>query len=241
LTGIRKHDTIRLSCGIKDDPDEITWGGRAAASQCALTRVLETVILLAERGDRVMLITIKTKNVEMTDRLKTYIERKVNRLDRFLPGLDEARVELAVQPTKSAGDSQVVQVTLRNNGAILRAEERSSDMQTAIDAVLNKMHRQLEHYRGKHWRVQNRTQAAAQSDAAMAAAEAAAEAEAEAVPEVVRVKRFETRPMTAEDAIEQMELLGHDFFIFFNLNEDAFCVVYRRRDGGYGLLIPELA
>jgi len=186
-----------------------------------------------------MQITIKTKNMEMTERLKTYIERKVNRLDRFLPGLDEARVELAVQPTKSAGDSQVVQVTLRNNGTILRAEERSSDMQTAIDAVLDKMQRQLEHYKGKHWRVQARMQAAAQSEAAMAVAEEASEAEV--TPAVVRVKRFETRPMTVEDAVEQMELLGHDFFIFFNLNEDAFCVVYRRRDGGYGLLIPELA
>ncbi len=187
-----------------------------------------------------MQITIKTKNMEMTERLKTYIERKVNRLDRFMPGLDEARVELAVQPTKSAGDSQVVQVTLRNNGTILRAEERSSDMQTAIDAVLDKMHRQLEHYKGKRWRSLGRAQGAAKSQAEMVAAEAT-EVDAEAVAEVVRTKRFQTRPMTVEDAIEQMELLGHDFFIFFNLNEDAFCVVYRRRDGGYGLLIPELA
>jgi putative sigma-54 modulation protein len=189
-----------------------------------------------------MQITIKTKNMEMTERLKTYIERKVNRLDRFLPGLDEARVELAVQPTKSAGDSQVVQVTLRTNGTILRAEERSSDMQTSIDAVLDKMQRQLDHYKGKHWRSLGRTQGQAQSEAEIAAAEAAeAAAAAEADSPVVRTKRFETRPMTVEDAIEQMELLGHDFFIFFSLNEDAFCVVYRRRGGGYGLLIPELA
>ncbi len=190
-----------------------------------------------------MQITIKTKNMEMTERLKTYIERKVNRLDRFLPGLDEVRVELAVQPTKSAGDSQVVQVTLRNNGTILRAEERSSDMQTAIDTVLDKMQRQLDHYKGKHWRSMGRMQGAAQSEAEIAAAEAAdvAAAAAEAGSAVVRTKRFETRPMEVEDAIEQMELLGHDFFIFFNLNEDAFCVVYRRRGGGYGLLIPELA
>ena len=189
-----------------------------------------------------MQITIKTKNMEMTERLKTYIERKVNRLDRFLPGLDEARIELAVQPTKSAGDSQVVQITLRNNGAILRAEERSSDMQTSIDAVLDKMQRQLEHYKGKHWRSLGRMQGQAQSEAAIAAADAAEAVDAEGEPlQVVRTKRFETRPMAVEDAIEQMELLGHDFFIFFSLTEDAFCVVYRRRGGGYGLLIPELA
>ena len=187
-----------------------------------------------------MQITIKTKNMEITERLKTYIERKVNKLDRFLPGLDEARVELAVQPTKSAGDSQVVQMTLRNNGAILRAEERSADMQTAIDAVLDKMQRQIDRYKGKHWRSMSRSRAR-RNPRLRSAAEEAAERRVAAGVRVVRTKRFETRPMDVEDAIEQMELLGHDFFVFFNLTEDAFCVVYRRRDGGYGLLIPELA
>ena len=183
-----------------------------------------------------MEIIIKTKNLELTDWLKTYIEKKVNKLDRFLTGIDEARVELMVQATKSAGDRHVVQFTLRKSGTILRTEEHSSDMQTAVDLVLEKMSRQIERYKGKHWHSHGRQQAPE--------AEASAEVNAEEPAfegQIVRIKRFQTRPMSVEEAIEQMELLGHDFFVFFDASNNAFRVVYRRHDGGYGLLLPELA
>jgi len=178
-----------------------------------------------------MQINIKGKNLEVTEWLRSYVEKKVAKFDRFLPNIDEARVELSVQETKSAGDRHVVQITLRVNGAIMRAEERSADMQTAIDTVLEKMSRQMERYKGKHWRSNVRVQAP----------EGTTSEEATSEPQIVRTKRFQTRPMAVEDAIEQMELLGHDFFVFFNTANDAFSVVYRRRDGGYGLLLPELA
>jgi len=184
------------------------------------------------KGVTEMEITIKTRNLELGDWLKTYIERKVNKLDRFLPGIVEARIELQVQGTKSAGDRNTVQVTLRKNGIILRAEERSADMQTAVDMVLEKMSRQIERYKGKHWRTYGRQQAPA--------AEATAE-EPTSENQIVRIKRFQTRPMNVDEAIEQMELLGHDFFVFFDASSNAFSVVYRRRDGGYGLILPELA
>jgi putative sigma-54 modulation protein len=178
-----------------------------------------------------MQISIKGKNLEVTDRLKTYIEKKVTKLDRFMPNIDEARIELTVQETKSAGDRHVAQITLRDGRAILRAEERSGDMQMSIDAVLEKMSRQIERYKGKHWRSHNR-----QAEQPEVAVE-----EVEAESDVVRIKRFQTRPMNVDEAVEQMEMLGHDFFVFFDAATNAFNVVYRRRDGGYGLLIPELA
>jgi putative sigma-54 modulation protein len=184
-----------------------------------------------------MNIVIKSKNVEVPDRLREYIEKKVARLDRYLSNVDEARIELSTTSAKSADDRQVVQLTLRVNGTLLRAEERSSDMQTSIDFVLDKMERQISRFKGKHWYTRSRA-AAAQ---AAQAAQAAEPVEPEVEGEIVRVKKFQTRPMDVDEAIEQMELLGHDFFAFYDTGSNAFCVVYKRRDGGYGLLQPELA
>ena len=180
-----------------------------------------------------MEIQIKSRNIEVNDQLREQIEKKVSKLDRFLPNIEEARVELGVQQTKSAGDRQIVQLTLRTNNTILRAEERASDMYTSLDTVLERMTRQIERYKGRHWRSQNR-----------AANELAAEEEQLAEEDenlIVRRKSFKARAMTVEEAIEQMELLGHDFFIFYDASTKAFSVVYRRKDSGYGLLLPELA
>ncbi len=181
-----------------------------------------------------MQIIVTTKNVELSDWLKSYVERKVGKLDHYLPTIDEARVELSVYKTKSVGDSQVVQLTLRANGATLRSEERSADMQSSIDAVMDKITRQIERYKGKRYRSKSRAQSA-QPEVLLEEEEPIAEVE------VVRTKRFRTRPMTVEEAIEQMELLGHDFFAYYDATDDSFSVVYRRRGGGYGLLQPELA
>jgi len=181
-----------------------------------------------------MQIIVTTKNVELSDWLKSYVEKKVGKLDHYLPTIDEARVELSVQKTKSVGDSQVVQLTLRANGTTLRSEERSADLQASVDAVMDKITRQIERYKGKHYRSKARSQAA-QPEPLLEAEEPAAEVE------LVRTKRFRTRPMTVEEAIEQMELLGHDFFAFYDATDSRFSVVYRRRGGGYGLLQPELA
>lgn len=185
-----------------------------------------------------MRIVIKSKNLEVTDALSDYIGKKVSKADRFLPNVDEAEVDLATQPTKSAQDRQVVQITLRSNtGLILRAEDRSSDLHTSIDTAMEKVSRQAKRYKGKHWRSNNRHREEATTAPVVEVDELE---EAEEMDEVVRTKRFQTRPMTVEEAIDQMELLGHDFFIFYNVDTNGFSVVYRRRDQGYGLLIPEL-
>jgi putative sigma-54 modulation protein len=181
-----------------------------------------------------MEILIKSRNVEVSEQLRTQIEKKVGKLERFLPTIDEARVELTVQKTKSAGDRHVVQLTLRTNGAILRAEERTSDLYSSLDTALEKITRQIEHYKGRHYRSHLRNSGGPMSSESVPS-------EPETRDLVVRTKAFQTRPMTIEEAIEQMELLGHDFFVFFDASSKAFSVVYRRQDGGYGLLLPELA
>ena len=178
-----------------------------------------------------MEVSVFARNMEMTSRLSDYVEQKVERLDRYLPSIDEARIDLSVENTRSAAHRQVAQLTVRVQGTILRAEERTQDMFASIDAVLDKMYRQIARYKGKR---QDRWQATTE----VLPIEEPVE---EAVGEIVRVKRFDVRPMVPEEAIEQMELLGHSFYIFLNVDEDAINVVYRRGDGNYGLLHPEFA
>lgn len=178
-----------------------------------------------------MEVSIFARNLEMTPRLSEYVEQKVGKLDRYLPWIDDARIDLTVENTRSAAHRQVAQLTVRVRGTILRAEERTQDMFASIDAVLDKMYRQIARYKGKR---QDRWQAAAD----VLPIEEPVE---ETGGEIVRVKRFDVRPMAPEEAIEQMELLGHSFYVFLNADEDAINVVYRREDGNYGLLQPEFA
>ncbi|GAB4411751.1 MAG: ribosome-associated translation inhibitor RaiA [Anaerolineales bacterium] len=180
-----------------------------------------------------MQLIITGKNVEVTDWLRSYVEKKIGKLDRYLPTIDEARVELAVEKTKSAQDRQVVQVTVRSSGTILRVEEKSADMFASIDAAVDKMHRQIARYKGKQRR-RGRPSPGEMPPVPVSEVE-------EEEPRIVRTKRFRVDRMEETEAIEQMELLGHDFFIFLNVNTDRLSIVYRRHDGDYGLLEPEIA
>lgn len=178
-----------------------------------------------------MQLIIQGKNIEVTDRLREYVEKKVGKLDRYLPTITEARMELSVEGTKSAKDRQVAQLTVRNKGTLLRAEERTADMFASIDAIVDKMYRQIVRYKGKRY-------GRGRGPGEVPPVE---EFEEEPPRRIVRTKRFQVAPMDEEEAIEQMELLGHDFFVFFNVNTDGINVIYRRKDGDYGLLEPELA
>lgn len=182
-----------------------------------------------------MELTIKGKNVEVTDRLRDYVHKKIGKLDRYLPTISEAWVELSVEGTRAAQDRQVCQVTVRSNGTILRAEERSDDMFNSIDTVLDKMYRQIARYKGKR---QNRWRGAGMVAEPLPLEIEETQFEEEA--RIVRSKRFPMTPMDAEEAVEQMELLGHDFFVFYNAEDGQINVLYRRKDGDYGLLQPEL-
>ncbi len=192
-------------------------------------------------------LIITGRDVEVSDYLRQYVEKKIGKLDRYLPSITEARVELSSENTKTAGELQIAQVTVRAGGAILRSEERSNDMFAAIDSVVDTLYRQIARYKGKR---QDRRRPRGEGTAELPAVTGESiseteedeeeEVEATATP-IVRRKRFQVLPMTENEAIEQMELLGHDFFIFHNADSGEMNVAYRRRDGGYGILQAVMA
>jgi putative sigma-54 modulation protein len=185
-------------------------------------------------------LEIYGKNLEVTERIQDYVTKKVSKLDRYLPGIEEARVDLAyVKSARSAADRQVAQVTVRGKGFILRAEERADDIFAALDTALDKMQRQIERFKGKHYR--GRGDGKSTDDVAVAPVVEEEEETNELGPVIARRKRFVLVPMDEMEALEQMSLLGHEnFFVFYNANSRAINVLYHRRDGTYGLIEPEI-
>jgi putative sigma-54 modulation protein len=176
------------------------------------------------------------KNMEITDRIREYVSKKVEKFDRMLTNMDEVKVDLAhVKSARSAADRQVAQITIRGKGFILRTEERADDIFTAFDAALEKMQRQIERYKGKHYKGRGDGRSAAE------VAEIPAEmVELPAENLIMRRKTFRLEPMDEYEAIEQMNLLGHEnFFVFYNADSNSINVLYHRRDGSYGLIVPE--
>lgn len=177
------------------------------------------------------------RNMELTDRIIEYVNKKVGKLGRHIPNVDETRVDLSyVKSARSATDRQVAQITIRGRGFILRVEERADDLFAAIDEAVDKMQRQIERYKGKHQRGRGDGSSAADVAAEPVEVEETAENEA-----IARRKTFTLTPMDELEAIEQMKLLGHDeFFVFYNASTNAINVLYTRRDGSYGLIEPKL-
>jgi putative sigma-54 modulation protein len=182
-------------------------------------------------------VEISGRNMEITDRIREYVTKKASKLDRYLNGIEETHVDLAnAKAARSASDRQVAQITVRGKGFVLRSEERSDDIYSAFDTALDKMQRRIERYKGKHYRGRGDGRSAAE---VVSAAEE--ETAVEEGPVIARRKRFVLIPMDEMEAVEQMSLLGHEnFFVFFNSNTAAVNVLYRRRDGSYGLIEPEI-
>ncbi len=185
-----------------------------------------------------MKLDVHGRNIEITDWIREYVEKKVSRLERILPQAREAHADLVQADTRSASDRYTAQLTIWTNGQILRAEESTSDIFASIDAIADKMYRQIEHYKGKRFESKRR-ESASIAEAEVAAYLADVEETDEDRSNVVRSKRFIAQPMNVDEAIEQMELLGHDFFVFYSMDEGSMNVVYKRRDGNYGLLQPQ--
>ena len=187
-------------------------------------------------------VEIYSRNLELTERIQDYVTKKVSRLDRYLPGIEEARVDLAyIKSARSLSDRQVAQLTVRGKGFILRSEERADDIFAAIDTALEKMQRRIERYKGKHYRGRGDGKSAAEVAEDVEPEPISEEESSELPPAIVRRKRFILTPMDELEAIEQMSLLGHEsFFVFYNANTNAVNVLYRRRDGMYGLIEPEI-
>jgi putative sigma-54 modulation protein len=177
---------------------------------------------------------INGKNMEVSEEMRKYVEQRLGKLGRHLPSILLFKVEISKEGTRSPQHRYIVQVTLDNRGTLLRSEARAEDLYTAIDTVADVLDRRIERYKGKFY-YRGRGISPRKSAPSTTAVE-------ESVPpgKVVRVKRFAVKPMSVEEATEQMELLGHDFFIFWDTTEDKSNVLYRRRDGDYGLIVPEL-
>ena len=189
-----------------------------------------------------MKTNLTARNLELSDRLRTQIERKLQRLDRITHDMAEADVELISKASHAADSAQVAEVTLRNNGDVLRSSAAGATPMAALDVVVDKLERQIIRTKEKPGSVRKRHSDEIES---VLHREALGTIEPEAYnepddgrPRVVKTKRFDMLPMFEEDAIAQMEELGHAFFVFLNAESDEVAVLYRRTDGAYGLIEP---
>ncbi len=177
-----------------------------------------------------------SRNMEINQRLQEYAEKKLQKIERHLNEVEETRVEFSHnRSARNSAERYTAQITTRVKGVLLRAEERSDDLFAAFDAALDKMMRQIERYKGRRYRGRGDGRSAAE-----VVPIPKSEEEEEVPSPIVRRKKFALLPMTEDEAIEQMNLLGHDFFLFYNAETGQINVVYRRRDNTYGLIEPEL-
>ncbi len=181
-------------------------------------------------------IQVLGKNVEITDVIRKYIQKKTAKLDKYLPGIDDSKVEITSEQTKSPLDRFQVQITIRTKGNILRAEERAASINLAIDDATNSLVRQIDRYKSRYDKKRTTPLPAAKKiNMGLKNKNRLSD-----LPHVVKVKRFAVKSMTVQEAIAQMELLGHDFFLFLNEDVEGLSLLYRRNDGNYGLIEPEI-
>lgn len=171
-----------------------------------------------------MNIIVNGRHLEVTPALKNYAEKKIQRFDRYLSNISEAVVTLTVEKYRHK-----VEVLLKVNGVLIQAEGITGDVYSSIDEVAEKLERQIKKYKEKlvsHRKAEGK------------AGEAVAETAPPEVGRIIKNKRFELKPMSPDEAAMQMELLDKDFFVFTNDNSGSINVIYRRRDGNFGLIEP---
>lgn len=175
-----------------------------------------------------MRITISGRNIELTDGLKASVEEKISKLEKYFTPETEVYVTLSVEKER-----QKIEVTIPVKGNIIRSEQVSNDMYVSIDLVEEIIERQLKKYKNKIIAKQQNT-----SNFRKEFVEKEIDSDDEI--RIIRSKKFDMKPMYPEDACVQMELLGHDFFVFVNAETDAVNVVYKRKGNTYGLIEPEV-
>jgi putative sigma-54 modulation protein len=196
-----------------------------------------------------MAIQIRGNGITVSDEVREFAEQRVTRLDRLVPKIDERKLELRHNHARSGPDTVTAQVTVQTGRTLLRAEESDPDVKLAIDRAVDKLVGQVRKVHSKRSRRSSggdsvRLAETLAPDHVIAEASSTSDFDDiddgdEAIGAVVRTKRFVLKPMDVDEAIERMELLGHDFFLFQSTDEQTFCVVYRRRGGDYGLLVPD--
>ncbi|MDR7482850.1 MAG: ribosome-associated translation inhibitor RaiA [Armatimonadota bacterium] len=195
----------------------------------------------AQPVNRDIPVRVQGKHLVVTDALRQYVEQKITRLTRYLDYIQEAQVVLSTTRDRVAGRTMGVEITVWRDGLVLRAEEFSDDMYASIDLAAEKLERQIEKYRSRmiEKRRLDASRRRRRAEQAVEDALRAPDVADEATPGVVRVKRFPVKPMTEDEAMLQMELLGHAFFVFRDASTEQIRVLYRRRDGNFGLIEPE--
>ena len=170
-----------------------------------------------------MKFNIRGKKLEVTDALKSYIEEKLGKLDKYFTNTDNISATILI---KVAGKSQIVEVTINTHGLILRGEEANKDLYASIDFVTDKIERQIRKNKTKIHKKVSKDWIKLDKE----------EDEKEEKVDVVRRKTIDTKPMNEEEAILQMDLLDHDFFVYKDSEDGTIKVVYKRKDTGYGIL-----
>jgi putative sigma-54 modulation protein len=174
-----------------------------------------------------MKVTVNGKNIEVTDALRDYAEKKVAKVAKFF---EKSPVGSQVTLRTERG-IHIVEITVQVDGILLRGEEKTGDMYASIDGAIDKIERQVHKFKtriNRKFREENRV-----------VLESSPSQKEQLEPQIKRTKRFAVKPMSVEEAVMQMDLLGHDFFVFSNSESDEVNVVYRRKDGNYGLIEPE--
>jgi ribosome hibernation promoting factor len=178
-----------------------------------------------------MRLQVKGRNLEVSEQIRQYAEDKLGKLDRLVKDPTRVELELLVEKNPSISDNHVAEATVWTKGPVLRARESSADMKASIDQLVDKLERQVKRYREKR-RVAPRRHVPPPAEAPPVEVDETAVA-------ITKTKQFTVNPMTPDEAVLQLELIGHDFFVFRNAESDGINIVYRRRDGHYGLIEPQ--
>jgi ribosome hibernation promoting factor len=181
-----------------------------------------------------MRLHVKGKNVEVSDAIHDYAERKLGKLAPQLADPTHVELELAVEKNPSIADNHIAEATIWTKGPVLRAREASGDMKASIDLLVDKLERQVKRYRQKRRHEHERHHE--RSNGSVPVGPVSSPSQEGTM--IVKTKQFVLNGMSPEEAVEQLELIGHDFFVFRNDETGEINVVYRRRDGDYGVIEP---
>lgn len=187
-------------------------------------------------------VILNSRNAKVSDKQRAYIEEKIGRLSRYADGIMSAKVEVITEQHGKQIEMHRVQVTIvGDHGILLRADQQATDLYTATDQARDILQRQIKRYKEKHWRrgrLRRRGEEFVETDVIV---ESDTVEDDDEPRRIVRMKKFSLKPMFSDEAVEQMELLGHSFFVFRDADTSQISVVYRRNDGNYGLIVPDEA
>ncbi len=185
-----------------------------------------------------MKVIVKGRNIDITDALREYAVEKMSKMTKYFDQIMKIEIEFMVEKNPSISNPKTVEVTVFTKGPVIRAKESSTDMYASIDLVADKLERQVKKYKGKLQAHSLRNNGAIRENVAEMESNNKDDKETAGKPKIVKIKQFTMKPMSPIEASLQMELIGHDFYVFNNAETDEVNVVYRRKDNDYGLIEP---